>query len=54
MKNSGIESLLGQRIDRRQATICQLSLATSGQILKIPLASHPLTHLNILGNRGLG
>jgi hypothetical protein len=29
MKNNGIESLLGQRIDRRLATICQLSLATS-------------------------
>jgi hypothetical protein len=49
-----IESVLGQRIDRRQATIRQLSLATSAQILMLSLASHPLTHLNILGDRGLG
>jgi hypothetical protein len=54
MKNGGIESVLGQQIDRRHATICQLSLGKSGRILMLALASHPLTHLNILGNKGLG
>ena len=57
MKNSGIDrikSVLGQRIDRRQATICQLSLATSAQILMLSLASHPVAHLNIFGDRDLG